>query len=240
MSGWQVHVHERVTSTNLVAAQLPVWNAVRADTQSAGRGRFQRSWISDRGGLWLSAVVPLAPRSPAAPMLPLAAGLAVSDALQAIGVKDLRMRWPNDLLVGRRKLAGLLVDQIVPGRAIVGIGINVANAPQEQDAALNGQVARLSDLVSPVPSLANLTERVLRALEAVWNEVERAGPEGLLPRINALWPMPIPVQLDLDGEMVTGEFAGVDARGRLRFHPALPAGVKYFEPHQVRLLREID
>jgi hypothetical protein len=47
---WHLHEFAEVTSTNLIAAKLPAWHAVRADTQTAGRGRFQRHWVSDAGG----------------------------------------------------------------------------------------------------------------------------------------------------------------------------------------------
>jgi hypothetical protein len=63
LEGWTVHEVASVDSTNLFAAKLPVWHAVRAEVQTAGRGRFQRVWISDQGGLWLSAVVPSPPRT---------------------------------------------------------------------------------------------------------------------------------------------------------------------------------
>src|SRR5438874_11399662 len=112
---WTMHDYAVVSSTNLVAASLPAWHAVRAETQPAGRGRFQRRWVSDLGGLWLSAVVPVPAKSASSGLLPLLAGLAVAEALVRIGVAEIRMRWPNDLLVGQGKLGGLLLDQFVSG-----------------------------------------------------------------------------------------------------------------------------
>src|SRR5579863_281059 len=79
---WTLHEYQVVTSTNLIAATLPAWTAVRADTQTAGRGRFQRTWISDRGGLWLSAVVPIDQIIVRRRALPLAVGLAICDGLR--------------------------------------------------------------------------------------------------------------------------------------------------------------
>src|SRR5579859_3257989 len=96
---WTLQEYQAVSSTNLVAAALPAWTAVRADTQTAGRGRFQRTWISDQGGLWLSAVVPLNQDDLLRRALPLAAGLAICDALRHLGVHGFRLRWPNDVLV---------------------------------------------------------------------------------------------------------------------------------------------
>jgi BirA family biotin operon repressor/biotin-[acetyl-CoA-carboxylase] ligase len=237
-SAWQLRECAEVDSTNLVAARLPAWHAVRADTQTAGRGRFQRSWVSDAGGLWLSAVVPVEANSPAWRMLPLATGVAVCDALRVTGVKQLRLRWPNDVLVGDGKLAGLLIDQFTPGLAVVGIGINVTNYPEVRDGGLRGHVARLADLVSVVPSLPDLTARVLASLKSTWQEVQDSGTGSLLPRVNALWDLPRRVQLDVNGKLVSGEFGGVDDRGRLQLR--LDDGsTNFFEPQQVKLLRDL-
>ena len=236
---WTVHEHQVVPSTNLTASSLSAWHAVRADMQTAGRGRFQRTWVSDQGGLWLSAVVPMAAKSPLARILPLAAGVAVCDVLRGLGVAPLRLRWPNDVLVGERKLAGLLLDQFVPGLAVIGIGINVHNRPEERDLGLVGQVARLAELGRPAPSLTRLMQALLDALESVWSEIQASGPESILPRLNALWDTSRPVVLDLDGRTVRGQFAGVDAAGRLQL--GLDGGeTRLFEPHEVRLLRELD
>ena len=235
---WALLQYAEVTSTNLIAANLPAWHAVRADTQTAGRGRFQRQWVSDAGGLWLSAVLPVETNSPAWRMLPLATGVAVCDALRANGVEELRMRWPNDLLVGERKLAGLLIDQFQPGLAVVGIGINVRNQPEVRDGSLNGHVVRLADLVSNAPSPRDLAVRVLASLKTVWLEVQNERPESILSRVNALWDLPRRVQLDLDGTLISGDFSGVDASGRLQLH--IDGTTKFFEPQEVRLLRDIE
>ena len=235
---WQVQEFAEVDSTNLVAARLPAWHAVRADTQTAGRGRFQRSWVSDAGGLWLSAVVPVETNSPAWRMLPLASGVAVCEALLVTGVQQLRLRWPNDVLVGDRKLAGLLIDQFTPGLAVVGIGINVSNHPEVRDGGLRGHVARFADLVSDVPSLPNLTARVLASLKSVWLEVRDSGPGTLFPRVNTLWDLPRRVQLDVNDKLVNGEFVGVDARGRLQLRRD-DGGTNFFEPEEVKLLLDI-
>ncbi len=235
---WRLHEHAEVTSTNLIAANLPAWHAVRADTQTAGRGRFQRQWVSDAGGLWLSAVVPVETNSPAWRMLPLATGLAICQTLRATGVKELRLRWPNDVLVSDGKLAGLLIDQFKPGLAVVGIGINVKNQPQARDANLNGHVARLADLVSPAPSVRDLAVHALASLKIVWQQVLDYGPGIILERVNALWDLPRRVQLDLDGRLISGAFVGVDARGRLQLCGA-DGAIDFFEPQDVRLLRDI-
>ena len=238
VQGWILHEYVEVTSTNLVAATLPAWHAARADAQTAGRGRFQRTWVSDAGGLWLSAVLPMETNFPAWRMLPLATGVAVCDVLRAHGVKHHRLRWPNDILVGERKLAGLLIDHFQPGLAVVGIGINVGNQPEARDGNLSDHVTRLTDLVSVAPSLRELARHVLAALQTVWLELRNSGPEILLPRVNALWDLPREVQLDLDDTLVNGVFTGVDAEGRLRLRQA-NGETTFYEPQGVRLLRDM-
>jgi len=237
LGDWTLHEYAVCTSTNLVAAQLPAWTAVRSDTQTKGRGRFDRSWVSDEGGLWLSAVLPIRPKSAAWAFLPVAIGYAVCQALESLGAQDLRLRWPNDVLVGRRKLAGLLLDQFSPDLVVAGIGINVFNNPENRDGSLAGQTTRLTELIAPTPGLTELAAHILRAVRTVSGQLESHGPEFLVNSVNALWHAPRRVRLDLDGTVVEGEFVGVDARGRLELRqPGEPP--RYFEPHQVRCLRE--
>jgi BirA family biotin operon repressor/biotin-[acetyl-CoA-carboxylase] ligase len=235
--GWKLLEIDVATSTNLVAARLPVWNAVCARTQTAGRGRFQRSWVSDEGGLWLSAVVPMG-EGPGWRALPLAVGLAATQALKEIGVKDLRMRWPNDLLVGKRKLAGILVDQFSPGLAVAGIGVNVTNRPEAADQSLKEQTARLADLIPNPPGLTDLAMMILGRLRVAVERMREGGLAALHGEINLLWGEPREVELDLDGVVRRGVFGGIDPEGKLKLLDG-SSGSSSFEPHQVRHLKEI-
>ena len=237
VDGWSVHAMGEVASTNWVAAKLPQWSAVTARRQTAGRGRFQRSWISDEGGLWLSAVVPIEEGS-SCRALPLAIGLAVSNALRELGVLGLRMRWPNDLLVNNRKLAGLLIDQFEPGLAVAGIGVNVLNRPEESDPSLKDQTARLADLVPSPPSLPDLTGSILRHLRCVMEQMQGGGFGVLCSEINGLWGPPRQVELDLDGVICSGLFGGIDAEGNLILWDEF-GGSSTFGSHQVRHLKEL-
>jgi BirA family biotin operon repressor/biotin-[acetyl-CoA-carboxylase] ligase len=239
VEGWTLCEYATLGSTNLVAANMKAWEAVRADRQSAGRGRFQRTWVSDEGGLWLSAVVPTNPNSSSGRALPMAVGLAVCDALRGLGVQTLRMRWPNDVLVKERKLAGLLVDQFSPGLAVAGIGINVFNEPETSEPLLKNQTARLADLLAGPPTLRELAALVLRSLRGVIGEMEAGNFEALLPRVNRLWGRPRRVELDLDGAKRRGVFKGVDAAGRLILSSDSAEAAAY-EPWQVRHLTEIN
>lgn len=238
VESWRVHELSSTESTNLVAAKYSAWEAVRAGQQTAGRGRFQRGWVSDKGGLWLSAVVPTGPNSEDWRALPLAVGLAVCDGLHSIGLTQLRVRWPNDVMVENRKLAGLLIEQYTPGLAVAGIGINVFNRPEARDSSLMNQTIRIADLIGRPPELRELTEIILTHLRRVVEQMRASGFASLLPRINELWGHPRRVELDLDGVIRQGTFAGVGDEGQLLLLSESGHKTAY-DASQVRHLKEI-
>ena len=108
-----------VTSTQEVARDLPIGSVVVADHQTAGRGRLDRRWDAPSGSALLASFV-LEPH----PLLSLAAGVAAAEACGP----DVRLKWPNDLMLRGRKLGGILVE-VSGGKAVVGIGINLTSAP---------------------------------------------------------------------------------------------------------------
>jgi BirA family biotin operon repressor/biotin-[acetyl-CoA-carboxylase] ligase len=111
---------ESVTSTQDVARDLPIGSIVLADHQTAGRGRLEHRWETPPGTALLVSFV-LAPN----PLLSLAAGVAAAEACN----QDVRLKWPNDMLLGGRKVGGVLVEA-TPAKAVCGIGINLTWAPE--------------------------------------------------------------------------------------------------------------
>jgi BirA family biotin operon repressor/biotin-[acetyl-CoA-carboxylase] ligase len=111
---------DSVTSTQDVARDMPIGSVVVADHQTAGRGRMERRWEAPPGTSLLVSFV-LAPSR----LLSLAAGVAAAEACGP----DVRLKWPNDLLLDDRKLGGILVEA-TPHRAICGIGVNLTWAPE--------------------------------------------------------------------------------------------------------------
>ena len=109
-----------MTSTQDVARELPIGSIVVADHQTAGRGRQGRAWEAPSGTALLVSFV--LPRNA---LLSLAAGVAAAQACGPL----VRLKWPNDLLVGERKLGGILVEATAD-RAVCGIGINLTAAPE--------------------------------------------------------------------------------------------------------------
>ena len=240
VDGWTVHEFATLPSTNPIAGALPAWHAVRADIQTGGRGRTGRVWVSDAGGLWLSAVLPAPGPRKRWSILPLGAGWAVIEALREIGINGLRLRWPNDILAGRRKLAGLLVEQYQPETVVIGVGINIANRPDSLDSNLTGHtvgVAELAERFVLLDEIARLTLGAFRRLQAL---IDQGRFAEIVTDINTRWGEARPVQLTLNSrpEPLNGFFRGVDPEGRLSFIDDLGT-THILEASQVALLKEV-
>ena len=128
-----IHHHKTLGSTNDLLKEMtdaPEFTCIVADEQTAGRGRYARTWHSTSGdGLYLSVLLCPQPNSPEISLLSLMAGISVAEILIARGVKDVDIKWPNDVLVNERKICGILVEGASSGsivnRIIVGIGVNL-------------------------------------------------------------------------------------------------------------------
>lgn len=147
--GYRLEAFESIGSTNAEALQRarsgergPLW--LVTDTQTAGRGRRQRAWISPPGNLAATIVETIDVQPPVAATLGFAAGLALEAALKAVSMesvmraggssnKTFLLKWPNDVLAGHEKLAGILLEaETIDGQlsVAVGMGTNVTSAPE--------------------------------------------------------------------------------------------------------------
>ena len=200
----------------------PEGSVLAAEKQTAGRGRMGRSWQSPRAAalmfsvLLRPAVVPPRRRG----WIPLLTGLAVVTAVRNLTGLDARLKWPNDVLVGDRKLAGILAEQA--GDAIVaGVGINASTAraelpvPTATSLALEGAAGTGREELL-VAVLGELEHRYL-----VWTRAERPGDadgSGLREeyrRCSATLGRRVRVELP-GGNAAEGVALDVDADGRLR------------------------
>jgi len=179
--------------------ELDPFSLVVTDNQTNGRGRQGRSWVSRRGeGLALSLVVPLPPSSGLS-WLPLVAGACLVHALRAHGVAGASLKWPNDVLVNNRKLAGVLCETVGEGCGVVGVGINISFPPEippsphatALDLVLDGGASNLDLVVSvfvaqlmawhsqtnneQVSQAKELTERVMGTLGAEVKVIDMTG-----------------------------------------------------------------
>ena len=231
-----VEVLEESRSTNALLAERaragePPGLVVVAEHQTAGRGRLDRVWVTPpRTALTFSMMVnPHRVPQSRWPWLPLLAGIAVSESVRRVAGVDCVLKWPNDVLVGERKLAGILVERIERADepvAVVGVGLNVSASAEEL----------------PVPTATSLTleqastldrsvilRELLRSFEALfvqWN-AELGDPErGLLAsyvRRCATLGRQVRVELPT-GEQVHGEAGGIDTEGRLQVRT--PSGIR--------------
>lgn len=216
------------TNTRLLAELPPDDGRVHvlaADVQTSGRGRRGRVWQSWPGAsLTFSALWRFAPGSPVPAGLSLVAGLAVARALEDLGVEGVQLKWPNDVLVHGRKLAGILVE-LTPGRgrtpaAVVGIGINLSLPPDAEVEYATG-VTDLADSLGRAPGPSALLGRVLVQLHRLFEVYAAAGfsaLRGAWQQRNAF--ADLPVSISGEAEALSGICAGVDEDGALLLHTA--------------------
>ena len=226
--GERLHWLASTGSTNDVAAQLAELGAgegttVVAETQTAGRGRHGRTWFSPPGaGLYVSVVLrpagELANENPAA-LLTLASGVAVAEALRAVTGLPAEIKWPNDVLVGRRKLAGILAEASALGgvlqHVVLGIGVNLqtANGPPE----LASRMTSLEAETGRPPDAALVLAEILAAVAERYAVLRGGRFVAILTAWRALAPaLPAaPVEWDSPRGVVRGRAEGIDERGAL-------------------------
>ena len=172
-------VHHRVTdSTNerakeLAAAGAPHGTLVTAGEQTAGRGRQGRAWVAPPGSAVLMSIV-LRELDERFPLVPLVAAVAVADACEALAPVRCAIKWPNDVWIERRKVAGILVEgRPAEGWAVLGIGLNarVAEFPSElRGIATSLDVGVETALSALLDALAHWLGREADEVLAAWAE----------------------------------------------------------------------
>jgi BirA family transcriptional regulator, biotin operon repressor / biotin---[acetyl-CoA-carboxylase] ligase len=203
----------RTGSTNERARELAIGGAphgtlVTAAQQTAGRGRQGRTWIAPpRRALLCSLVLRDIPR-----LLPLAAGVAVADVVG----KGAAMKWPNDVLLHDRKVAGILVEGRPQERwAVLGIGLNVALAPEDFPPELRetaGTLGLAPDAIEPtLARLLKFLERWLAADEPVVLDAVRARDALRDRRVRWVGREGLGAGIDDDGRLLVETDAGLEA-----------------------------
>lgn len=194
----------------------PLW--IMARRQTAGRGRSGRSWVSERGNLYATLLARIACPPAAIAQVSLVTGVAVHDVIaEAAGrvPPGLRLKWPNDVLIGRAKCAGILAESVLGQNTVtvaIGVGINLAWHPDD----LGREATHLAALgIDTTPEAilellaAAMDRRLMQwnggagfaATRAAW--LERAGPAGEACSVN------------MGAEVIAGAFAGLDDSGAL-------------------------
>lgn len=186
-----------------------------ADEQTAGRGRLDRRWVSAPGdGLTFSVRLEVPPTVQTWGWIPLLAGVATADAVRASGAQRVGVKWPNDVVGGEGKLAGIL-SQRAGSAVIIGIGVNVAFSGDRPD-PLAVSVAELGGDPDPEALLSTLLENLhMRwdAFIAAGGDAQRCGLADAY--IRQCVSVDVDVQITAPDRTWSGHAEGIDAEGRL-------------------------
>ena len=207
-------------STNDEAARLARAGAkhgtiVIAERQASGRGRDGRVWQSPPGGLYMSAV--LRPSMPVidVPPMTLAIGIGLCEAVRTTGAPAV-LKWPNDLLVHDRKLAGVLVEAQSQGSRlealIVGIGVNISGELPEPVAET---AITLAEAAGTTIDRDAFIERMLAHVERWVERYVSVGLAAIIPAWQERMAVGLTARATIDGEARIGSVAGLDADGAL-------------------------
>ncbi len=224
--GRKIEYFDEIDSTNTVAARLARKGAeegvaVIAERQYQGRGRLGRSWFSPSFlNLYISFILrPPVPPS-VAPQLSLVAGLAVAMAVEEEGAEGVTIKWPNDILVGDRKLAGILTETEAEADrvrwVVVGIGANLNCTRSQFPAQLRGQATSLRIAVGRKVDRCRFTARLCGAVDGCYGSFLKGG----FGAIRRQWQRRAyltgrEVVVESLGERVGGRVQGVDSEGAL-------------------------
>ena len=206
-----------------------------ADRQTAGRGRQGRSWFDGSGNFMGSTVVRCLAQDPPAASLALGVALAVYEAVLPFvpNPADLALKWPNDLMLGGAKLAGILLER--EGDAVVvGVGVNLAAAPDLPDRRTTS-----ISMVAPAPDRDHFARALTDQFAVELDRWRTFGLEPLTRRwMAAAHPVGTPLRVHPPGEeAIEGAFAGLTEDGALMLR--LPEGrIRTIHAGDVMLARE--
>lgn len=216
MIDWRLEQYPELGSTSdeivrRAKAGAPAGLAVLALKQTAGRGSRGRVWTAPEGNLNLSIL--LRPSCPAnqAGLFSLLTAVAVAEALEQLGGKNLMLKWPNDILCQQAKLAGILIDAAPQGDRLewltIGIGVNLRTAPEIPGRFTTSLAAQGAD-ISPEMAAQAILSRL-----AMWH----AAPASDITQAWLLRGHPLGTQLQVTyaGQHRTGRFAGLSVNGEL-------------------------
>ncbi len=230
LMGREIYHYMLLDSTQDVAIRLAERNApegtvVVAETQKKGRARVGRRWMAPAGGIWLSVI--LRPKLPAAEstILPLVGALAVCNAIRKEYGLDARLKWPNDVVIGAKKVSGVLAEMSSEADRInyvvLGVGINANIDSKRLEKTVRGTkgfygaTSLMDELGTPVERIT-LLRRVLAEVEELYNELWEEGRSTLIEK----WKehsatLGTTVTVSLNGASFVGRAVDLDYDGAL-------------------------
>ena len=194
---------------------------VLADEQTAGTGRLNRTWHSPHGGLYFSLLVrPMSIVASDTPLITLTVGIAVVKVLHSALGLEAKLKWPNDVLLDNRKVAGILVESAFIGNdveyAVIGIGINANVTTSDFPKSLRTSVTSLQEKRQQPIDLPRLFEYLVGQLEFWYLKLRDKGFKAIDPHYRRLCTtLGNQVTLDFEGKQVTGLAKGLNPDGSL-------------------------
>ena len=224
--GGKVHYFPELDSTNSFARQLaeggaPEGAIVIAEAQTRGRGRLGRRWQSPPfGNLYFSVLLrpQLAPAL--APQITLMAAVALAETVAGFIPQSVTIKWPNDILVGGKKLAGILTEAACDSErleyVILGIGVNLNYRLDAMPAEIRERATSIAELTGASVGRESFLGRLIHALDRCYGELEESGFAPLAPRWEAHFGLRgKQVRVELLDQIVTGRAVGIDGDGAL-------------------------
>ena len=242
--GRKIHSWQSVQSTNSIASQLaatgaPEGTVVVAEQQTRGRGRFGRTWHSP-AGLSIYCSIILRPKIPPmlAPGISLISAVAVAETIASFGIVDVRIKWPNDVLISGKKTAGILTELSAEiGRTnfvIVGVGVNINHKTSDFPEALKKSATSirigLKREISRVDFIKNFMAKFEKEYLGFKKRGLSASRKGILKYSSLIKSE---ITLKIGRKVVSGNVLDIDDRGRLVVETA--EGVRHFSAGEVTM-----
>ena len=223
--GGNIHFYKEVDSTNDVARKLADEGAaegtiVIAESQRSGKGRRGKKWISPSGGVWMTIILRPDVEPNKAPQLTLVAGVAVAETLDAECGLDIGIKWPNDILIGDKKVSGILTEVKTDlgqvDYALVGIGIDLNMDINLFPPEIRGGATSLKAELDREIKGAELVQRFLQRFEYYYGEFKEGNFREILNQWRRLSStIGTYVEVHKKGRTVYGEAVGVNKDGKL-------------------------
>lgn len=212
INGYCLYHYNELSSTNLEAVQMAKKGAsdgtiILADMQSSGRGRHGKNWISPKGNLYTSIIIRDAIQLTHFTFI---TAVAVGDTLLALSANlDLKYKWPNDILVDNKKIAGILLETEANANwLVIGIGINILSSPEyaiSLNQVCNSNISSLTLLKELINNFDRIRQKWLSEgflpIRKMW--LERAHMVGSL------------INVKIGGHLYSGKFFDIDQEGKI-------------------------
>ncbi|MGH7846918.1 MAG: biotin--[acetyl-CoA-carboxylase] ligase [Candidatus Binatia bacterium] len=224
--GRTIHCLDRIDSTNLFARRLagagaPEGEIVFAEEQTQGRGRLGRSWFSPRHlNLYFSLLLRPAFAPAQACQITLMAAVALAESLEAVLGEAPEIKWPNDILVAGRKLAGILTESACEGTrirfVIVGIGVNVNVPLASMPEPVRARATSLIEKTGRRWERARLAGLLIQGLERCYKDLTEKGFQEMATRWERYFRLKgTEVEVRMLNQVLRGTAMGIDAEGAL-------------------------